>query len=191
MCRPMNIGNARDHFLKGVVPVAREARVKLAVHPYDPGGLPLGYQGVDNWDAVDYRGGIRKYIYLYDDPYNGLCYEVGVTGVIHSRHPMPNCRSCVRCPGGGRIVQVHFRNIRGGQGNFVVVYDDEGDTAMLNCGRVLRDTGWEGTPLPDPQSQPCGMIPRSCEALAFSYGYIEGLFAVRAQHEGLRGLTRA
>lgn len=29
-------------FLKNVAPVAREYKVKLACHPYDPGGLPLG-----------------------------------------------------------------------------------------------------------------------------------------------------
>ncbi len=176
-----------DHFLKGVVPVAREAKVKLAVHPYDPGGLPLGYQGVDNWDAVDCMGGIRKYLSLYDDPYNGLCYEVGVTGesIPDTNAQLPFLREMSE---GGRIVQVHFRNIRGGQGNFVEVYEDEGDTDMLNCVRVLRDTGWEGTLLPD-HNPSHGDDPKKLQAFAFSYGYIEGLLR-SARDEGLRA-TRA
>jgi mannonate dehydratase len=172
-----------DHFLKHVVPVAREAKVRLAVHPYDPGGLPLGYQEVDNWDAVNYMAAIRKYMALYDDPYNGLCYEVGVTGesISDTNAQLPLLREMAER---GKIVQVHFRNIRGGQGNFVEVYEDEGDTDMLNCVRVLRDTGWEGTLLPDHNPRHAD-DPKKLQAFAFSYGYIEGLLR-SARDEGIR-----
>lgn len=176
-----------DYFLKRVVPVARESKVRLAVHPYDPGGLPLGYQGVDNWDAVNFMAAIRKYMALHDDPYNGLCYEVGVTGesIPDTNTQLPLLREMAEK---GKIVQVHFRNIRGGQGNFVEVYEDEGDTDMLNCVRVLRDTGWEGTLLPDHNPRHAD-DPRKLQAYAFSYGYIEGLLR-SARDEGLRA-TRA
>jgi mannonate dehydratase len=172
-----------DYFLKDVVPVARENNVRLAVHPYDPGGLPLGYQGVDNWDAVNYMAAIRKYMALYDDPYNGLCYECGVTG---ESIPDPNSQlSLLReMAERGKIAQVHFRNIRGSQGNFVEVYEDEGDVNMLNCLRVLRDTGWEGTLLPDHNPRHAD-DPKKLQAFAFSYGYIEGLLR-SARDEGLR-----
>ena len=172
-----------DYFLKGVVPVAKEAKVRLAVHPYDPGGLPLGYQGVDNWDAVNYMAAIRKYMSLYDDPYNGLCYECGVTGesIPDTNAQLPLLREMSQM---GKIAQVHFRNIRGGQGNFVEVYEDEGDTDMLNCVRVLRDTGWEGTLLPDHNPRHAD-DPKKLQAFAFSYGYIEGLLR-SARDEGLR-----
>ena len=83
-----------------------------------------------------------------------------------------------------KIAQVHFRNIRGGQGNFVEVYEDEGDTDMLNCLRVLRDTGWEGTLLPDHNPRHAD-DPKKLQAFAFSYGYIEGLLR-SARDEGLR-----
>ena len=172
-----------DHFLKQVIPVAREVKVRLAVHPYDPGGLPLGYEGVDNWDAVNYMAAIRKYMALYDDLYNGLCYEVGVTGesIPDTNAQLPLLREMAEK---GKIVQVHFRNIRGGQGNFIEVYEDEGDTDMLNCVRVLRDTGWEGTLLPDHNPQHAD-DPKKLQAFAFSYGYIEGLLR-SARDEGLR-----
>ena len=172
-----------DYFLKGVVPVAKEAKVRLAVHPYDPGGLPLSYQGVDNWDAVNYMAAIRKYMSLYDDPYNGLCYECGVTGesIPDTNAQLPLLREMSEK---GKIAQVHFRNIRGGQGNFVEVYEDEGDTDMLNCVRVLRDTGWEGTLLPDHNPRHAD-DPKKLQAFAFSYGYIEGLLR-SARDEGLR-----
>lgn len=172
-----------DYFLKGVIPACREAKVRLAVHPYDPGGLPLGYQGVDNWDAVNYMAAIRKYMALHDDPCNGLCYEVGVTG---ESIPDPNSQlSLLReMSEKGKIAQVHFRNIRGSQGNFVEVYEDEGDIDMLNAVRVLRDTGWEGTLLPDHNPRHAD-DPKKLQAFAFSYGYIEGLLR-SARDEGRR-----
>jgi mannonate dehydratase len=172
-----------DYFLKGVIPACREAKVRLAVHPYDPGGLPLGYQGVDNWDAVNYMAAIRKYMALHDDPCNGLCYEVSVTG---ESIPDPNSQlSLLReMSEKGKIAQVHFRNIRGSQGNFVEVYEDEGDIDMLNAVRVLRDTGWEGTLLPDHNPRHAD-DPKKLQAFAFSYGYIEGLLR-SARDEGRR-----
>lgn len=172
-----------EYFLKGVLPVCREANVRLAVHPYDPGGLPLGYQGVDNWDAVDYMAAIRKYMALVDDHYNGLCYEVGVTG---ESLPDPNSQLPLlrEMSEKGKIAQVHFRNIRGHQGDFVEVYEDEGDIDMLNAVRVLRDTGWQGTLLPDHNPRHPD-DPKKLEAFAFSYGYIEGLLR-SARDEGLR-----
>jgi len=172
-----------DYFLRGILPVCREARVRLAVHPYDPGGLPLGYQGVDNWDAVNFMAAIRKYMALHDDHYNGLCYEVGVTGesIPDTNAQLPLLREMSEK---GKIAQIHFRNIRGGQGNFVEVYEDEGDTDMLNCIRVLRDTDWEGTLLPDHNPRHAD-DPRKLQAYAFSYGYIEGLLRA-ARNEGLR-----
>lgn len=174
-----------DHFLKGIVPVAREANVRLAVHPYDPGGLPLGYQGVDNWDAVNYMAAIRRYMSLYEDPYNGLCYECGVTGesIPDTNAQLPLLREMSEK---GKIAQVHLRNIRGGQNNFIEVYEDEGDTNLLNCLRVLRDTGWEGTLLPDHNPRHADDS-QKLQAFAFSYGYIEGLLR-SVRDEGLRAI---
>src|SRR5262249_18211931 len=39
------------YFLQNVIPAAKHFDVKLACHPYDPPGLPFGYQGADNWDS--------------------------------------------------------------------------------------------------------------------------------------------
>lgn len=172
-----------EYFLKGVLPVCREAKVRLAVHPYDPGGLPLGYQGVDNWDAVNYMAAIRKYMALVDSHYNGLCYEAGVTA---ESIPDPNAQLPLlrEMSEKRKIAQIHFRNIRGSQGNFVEVYEDEGDIDMLNVVRVLRDTGWQGTLLPDHNPRHAD-DPKKLEAFAFSYGYIEGLLR-SARDEGIR-----
>jgi mannonate dehydratase len=176
-----------EYFLKGVLPVCHEAKVKLGVHPYDPGGLPLGFRGVDNWDAVDYAAALKKYALLVDDPYNCFTYECGVAG---ESLPDPNTEiNILRWLGErGKIAQVHFRNVRGHQGNFIEVYEDEGDCPMFNCLKVLRDTGFEGTLLPD-HNPVHPDDPGKLQAYAFSYGYIEGLLRA-AKEEAIRA-TRA
>ena len=176
-----------EYFLKGVLPVCHEAKVKLGVHPYDPGGMPLGYRGVDNWDAVDFAAALKKYAMLVDDPYNCFTYECGVAG---ESLPDPSTEINVMrwLAERGKIAQVHFRNIRGHQGNFIEVYEDEGDCPMFNCLKVLRDTGWEGTLLPD-HNPPHPDDPGKLQAYAFSYGYIEGLLRA-AKEEAIRA-TRA
>lgn len=172
-----------DYFLKGVLPVCRETKVRLACHPYDPGGQPLGYMGVDNWDAADYAAALKKYVTIVDDHYNALCYDCGVAGesLADPNSQLPVLRWLSEK---GKIAQIHFRNIRGGLHNFLETYEDEGDVNMFNCIRVLRDTNWEGTLLPDHNpSHPDD--PKKLQAFAFSYGYIEGLLKA-AREEALR-----
>ncbi|HEU4549733.1 MAG TPA: mannonate dehydratase [Rhizomicrobium sp.] len=175
-----------DTFLKAVIPVCKENRVKLACHPYDPGGMPLGYLGVDNWDAVDYAAALKKYVMLYDDPANGLTYDCGVAG---ESLPDPNTEIVIMrwLAERKKINQVHFRNVRGHLHNFLEVYEDEGDCPMFNCLKVLRDTGWEGTLLPD--HNPVNPDdPGKLQAFAFSYGYIEGLLRA-AREESIRATS--
>jgi mannonate dehydratase len=79
---------------------------------------------------------------------------------------------------------VHFRNVRGHLHDFIEVYEDEGDAPLFNCLKVLRDTGWEGTLLPD--HNPVNPDdPNKLQAYAFSYGYIEGLLRA-AMEEAVR-----
>jgi mannonate dehydratase len=172
-----------DTFLKGVIPVCKESKVKLACHPYDPGGMPLGYQGVDNWDAIDYAAALKKYVMLYDDPANGLTYDCGVAG---ESLPDPNTEINIMrwLAERGKINQVHFRNVRGHLHNLIEVYEDEGDCPMFNCLKVLRDTGWEGTLLPD-HNPVHPDDPNKLQAYGFSYGYIEGLLRA-AKEEAIR-----
>lgn len=175
-----------DYFLKGVVPVAREAGIKLACHPYDPGGLPLGYMGVDQWDAGDFVAAMKRYELAYDDVHNGFTYETAVTGAAldDPNAQLPLLRYLSER---GKIAQVHFRNIRGRRNDAVETYIDEGDVNMLDCVRVLRDTGWEGSLLPDhvPDVEDNPVDPRKLTSYAYAFGYIEGLLRA-AREEAIR-----
>ncbi|MGY3440755.1 MULTISPECIES: mannonate dehydratase [unclassified Bradyrhizobium] len=162
-----------------VIPVAIESGVKMACHPYDPGGLPRGYLGVDSFDAGDYAAALLKYEKLYDSPNNGFQYDTGV-----SRESMPAGDDQFALLYGllerKKVHQIHFRNVRGGQNNFVEVYHDEGDVNLFNIIRLLRDTGWEGSLLAD-HSPYHPDDPGYVMGFAFANGYILGL--LRAAHE--------
>ena len=171
---------------KAVIPVAIESKVKMACHPYDPGGLPLGYLGVDSFDADDYVAGLLKYEKLYDSPYNGFQYDTGV-----ARESMPKGMDQLTLLHGllqrKKVHQIHFRNVRGGQNDFIEVYHDEGDVNMLNVVRLLRDMDWEGSLLAD-HSPNHASDPGSLMGFAYANGYIQGLLrAAREEAERVAG----
>lgn len=162
------------YFLERVIPAAREHDVRMACHPYDPPGLPSGYQGADNWDSPSVFAAIKRYEAVSDSPYNGfqLCLGTVAEGL---RNPAAEILPIVRYLGErGRIHQVHMRNIRGGLGEFEEVYPDEGVVDCFQVMRVLRDTGFAGSICPDHMPRHPG-DPGSLQAFAFGYGYIRAL----------------
>ena len=48
-----------------------------------------------------------------------------------------------------KIFNVHFRNIKGGLGNFVEVFPDEGDINMIRALKVYKEVGYEYMIMPD------------------------------------------
>src|SRR5215831_3581448 len=67
------------HFLQKVIPVCKQYDVKMAAHPYDPPGLPFGYQGAENWDSPSVFEGFKRYEAIIDSPYNGFQLCLGTT----------------------------------------------------------------------------------------------------------------
>lgn len=177
------------YFLTWVVPAAAEYNVRLACHPYDPPGLPSGYQGVDNWDSPDIFAAIRKYEAIVDSPYNGfqLCLGTVAEGLKDPRRQiLPIVAYLARR---GKIHQVHMRNIRGGLHDFAEVYPDEGELELFAVMRILRDARFPGSILPDHMPRHPD-DPGGLQAFAFGYGYIRALIeAVTA--EGARGASAA
>lgn len=170
-----------ETFLKKAVPVARQHDVRLACHPYDPPGLPFGYQGADNWDSPDVFAAIKRYEAAVESPYNGfqVCLGTIAEGVANPRAAVP---PIVRYLGErGKIHQVHMRNIKGRLGDFEEVYPDEGALDLLEITRILRDVNFAGSICPD-------HMPKhpddkdALQAFAYGYGYIQALIqAVNAE----------
>jgi mannonate dehydratase len=164
------------YFLENVIPVCEQYDVRMAVHPYDPPGLPRGYQGVDNWNAAPATvlESLQRYEAIVDSPYNGfqLCLGTAMEGL---RDPKTELLPIVRYfAEKGKIYQIHMRNIRGGLHNFQEVYIDEGESDFIEIVRILRDAGYVWSICPDHvPTHPDD--PRGYQAFAQAFGYIQGL----------------
>ncbi len=161
-------------FLQRVIPVCAEYKVAMANHPYDPPGLPLGYEGVENFDSPSIYTAYKKYEKIVDSPWNGFQLDLGViaegsTDVNKTEPPLVQYLA-----ERGKIKQVHMRNIKGGLNNFQEVYPDEGVIDFFKIMRIFRDTGYEGAFLPDHMPAHTG-DPGKLQAYAFGYGYIHAL----------------
>lgn len=161
-------------FLQAAVPVAKQHDVRLACHPYDPPGLPFGYQGADNWDSPAILEAIKRYEAVVDSPYNGFQLCLGTCGE-GLKNPRRDILPIVEYLGRkGKIYQIHMRNIQGGLHDFAEVYPDEGVMDFFEVMRILRDTQFAGSICPDhmphhPDDE------RSLQAFAFGSGYIRAL----------------
>jgi len=173
-----------EYFLKRLIPVAVEHDVKMACHPYDPPGLPFGYQGADNWDSPSLFAAIKRYESLADTPNNGfqLCLGTAAEGL---KKPAEEILPIVQYLGErGKLHQIHMRNIRGGLHDFEEVYPDEGDMDLFRVMRVLRDVEFAGSICPDHMPHHPG-DPGGLQSFAFGYGYLKALIqAVNSEVHG-------
>jgi mannonate dehydratase len=162
------------YFLHHVIPVCKQYDVKMAAHPYDPPGLPFGYEGAENWDSPSIFDGYKRYEAIIDSPYNGfqLCLGTTAEGLKNPSKDVPPIVQYLAER--GKVHQVHMRNIRGGLYNFAEVYPDEGEMDFLKIMRILRDSQFSMSICPDHMpSHPDD--PGKLQAYAFGYGYINAL----------------
>jgi len=163
-----------SYFLNRVIPVAQQYDVRMACHPYDPPGLPPGYQGAENWDSPSVFDAIKRYEAVVESPYNGfqLCLGTTAEGL---KNPKTDVLPIVRyLAGRGKIYQIHMRNIRGGLHDFEEVYPDEGEMDFFKVMRILRDAQFAGSLCPDHMPRHPD-DPGSLQSFAFGYGYIKAL----------------
>jgi mannonate dehydratase len=162
------------HFLQKVIPVCKEYNVKMANHPYDPPGLPFGYEHVENFDSPSIFTAYKRYERIVDSPYNGFQLDLGVLaeGSVDANKQIPPLVQYLAER--GKIHQIHMRAIKGGLNHFAEVYPDEGVLDLFKIMRILRDTGYEGGILPDHMPSHPG-DPGKLQAYAFGYGYIHAL----------------
>jgi mannonate dehydratase len=172
------------YFLEKVIPVGKQYDVRMACHPYDPPGLPFGYQGSDNWDSPSIFEAIKRYESIVDSPYNGfqLCLGTTAEGL---QNPSSQVLPIVQYLGErGKIHQIHMRNIRGRLNSFEEVYPDEGEMDFFRIMRILRDTQFAGSICPDHMPHHAD-DPGSLQSFAFGYGYIKALIqAVNSETRG-------
>ncbi len=159
-----------NHWLQEIIPVAEEYKVQMACHPSDPGiGVGNTYRGVAR--PLGMVEGFKKLIDLYDSPYNGLNFCQGCMSEVLA-NPAEEIFDVIRYFGERKkIFNVHFRNIKGGLGNFVEVFPDEGDINMIKAMKVYKEIGYEYMIMPDHVPGIGGSEPGKV-GFAYTFGYI-------------------
>ncbi|MFN7918461.1 MAG: mannonate dehydratase [Bryobacteraceae bacterium] len=164
-----------EYFIKRVVPVATEYKVRLACHPHDPGVPKAGFRGVDRvLGTVD---GLKKFLAIVDSPYHGLNFCQGTVSEM-LQEPGKEIYDVIRLFGKQqKIFNVHFRNIRGKRDKFVETYPDEGDVDFLKAMMTYKEVGYPYMMMPDHMPRHAN-DPGGKEAFAWAYGYIKALIQV-------------
>lgn len=165
-----------DHFLRRVVPVAEEAKVRIALHPQDPGMAPgITYRGIDL--VLGTVHGLKRFVEMQASPWHGLNFCQGTVSEMLPK-PREQIAEVIRWFGSrGKIFNVHFRNIRGGLMDFQETLPDDGDVDMPQALRVYRDVGYEGMIMPDHVPTIEGDTDHY-KAFSFCFGYIQALLQV-------------
>jgi mannonate dehydratase len=161
------------YFLKRVVPVAEEAKVRLCCHPHDP-ALPPGksYRGVRR--VLGSVEGLKRFVETVPSPYHALNFCQGTVAEMLD-DPGKEIYDVIRQFGkAGKIFNVHFRNIQGGRGKFNETFPDDGDVDMLRALRVYKEVGYDGMLMPDHAPTIEGDSGQ-WQAFSFAFGYIQGL----------------
>ena len=163
------------YFLKRVVPVAEEYKVRMACHPQDPGMPPgRGWRGVETvLGSVD---GLKRFVTIAESPYHGLNFCQGTVSEMLEK-PGEQIFDVIRYFGSRKkIFNVHFRNISGGFLDFRETFIDDGDVDMLKAMRVYKEVGYDGMMMPDHVPTVEGDVNR-LQGFAFAFGYIKALIA--------------
>jgi len=165
------------YFLKRVIPVAEEYKVRLACHPQDP-GMPQGkgFHGIEC--VLSSVEGLKHFVEINASPYHGLNFCQGTISEMLKK-PGEEIFDVIRYFGHRRkMFNVHFRNIKGGFLNFREAFPDEGDVNMIEAMRVYKEVGYDGMIMPDHlptiPGDP-GDYTGGRKAFAFAFGYIRAL----------------
>jgi mannonate dehydratase len=161
-----------EYFLKRIVPVANEAKVRIACHPQDPMMPPdRGWRGVHT--VLDGEG-FKKFIEIEASPYHGLNFCQG-TVCEGLKNPAKEIFHYIDYFGKRKkIFMVHFRNIKGGFLNFQEVFPDDGDINFIDCIKAYKASGYDGMLMPDHVPNVEGDAGHN-QSFAFALGYIRAL----------------
>ncbi len=165
------------YFLDRVIPVAEEHKVRMALHPQDP-GLPkgAGWRGVDA--VLSSPEGLKRFVSIHESPFHGLNF---CQGTVSEQLDDPGAQifDVIRYFGTRKkIFNVHFRNIEGKFLDFRETFVDNGSVDMLKAMRVYKEVGYDGMMMPDHVPRIEGVD--SMTGFVFAFGYIKALIAAVA-----------
>jgi len=150
-----------------IIPVAEDARIRLATHPDDP---PMSYyRGVHQ--VLTGLEGFRTFIERFPSPYNGLLLCLGCMQEAGQDIP-----AVIRYFGEReRIFYVHLRNVRGTVPKYEEVFLNEGDMDVVAAVKALQEVGYDRFLVPDHHVGLVGDSEWRHRSRAWSVGYLRGL----------------
>ena len=162
-----------NYFVQRVVPVADEYKIRMALHPHDPGvPSPKGLQGIDR--VLGSVEGMKKFIALHPSDYHGFNFCQGTVSEMLEK-PGEEIYDVIRYFGNRKkIFNVHFRNIAGGFGNFQETFIDDGDVDMHLATQTYQEVNYPYMVMPDHVPHLVGENEKMV-GFAYTYGYIKSL----------------
>lgn len=158
------------YFIKGMIPVAEEAGIKMGVHPDDPpvqslGGIARIFRNFD---------GFKRAMEITDSPHHGLEFCQGCWSEMGE-----DVYAVIRYFGErGKIFYVHFRNVIGKVPKFHESFINEGETDMYKAMKTYKEAGFRGILIPDHVPHMTNDIPWSYAGRAFAIGYMSALLEI-------------
>jgi mannonate dehydratase len=156
------------YFIKAVLPVAEEAGVKLALHPDDPPVPSLG--GVAR--ILRNIEGFRRALEIGDSPNHGLDFCMGTWSEMGVERMMEGLNEFGER---GKILFIHFRNIKGTVPKFRECFIDEGDVDLVAVLRCLKRMKFDGFLIDDHVPRMVNDSVWGHRSRAYATGYIAGL----------------
>lgn len=170
------------YFLEQVVPVAEQARVRLALHPDDPPITPI--RGVSR--ILRSADALEKAVSLVPSAYSGITLCQGTLATAGEAIPAV----IRRFAGLGKLFFVHFRDVKGTPERFVETFHDDGMTDMYEAMKTYVEVGYDGPARPDhvPTMEGEDNANPGYELLGrlFGVGYIKGLMEAARKEQAIR-----
>lgn len=169
------------YFLDGIIPVAEECDIKMAIHPDDPPWSVFGLPRI-----VTSKANAERIIKLVDSPYNGLTLCTGSMGA-NAKNDIPDMIRYF-----GKLGRIHFGHVRNikihepGVFNEVAHKEDDSSLDMYEIMKAFHEVGYTGPIRPDHGRMIWGEVGRPGYGLydrALGANYLQGLWDAVCRNE--------
>ena len=156
-----------EYFLKRVIPAAESGGVKMACHPDDP---PVPHLKGET-RILGSLDGLERLLAIVPSESNGLNFCQGTVAEMGV-----DVIEAIRLFGArGKIIHVHFRNIKRALPHFEESFIDDGDVDMWQALQAYKEVGYTGTIMPDHVPKGVGDGDPSWTGQAYALGYMRAM----------------
>ncbi len=163
-------------FMQAVLPVAEEARVKIALHPDDPPVPALGKIARVFYKPENFKRALEA----APSPNHGLDFCMGCfSEMVYADRPNnAGVLDALRYFGSrGKIFYVHFRDVQGCVPSFQECFPGEGNVDVVAAVKTLHEVGFTGFLIDDHVPEMLDDSDWRHRGHAYSTGYIMALVA--------------